>query len=247
MEHAELLGLALVGVLCATHLVSPLLRFVEAVPRSAALSAAGGISVAYVFVHLLPEIARAQVAVDETGVLDALHRHVWVVALVGLAIFYGLERWALCSRAPAHADRDDEGEATSPAAFWVSMASFSTYNAIIGYLVVRHTGEDGVLAGLLFAVALGVHFVVNDAGLRKHHRRRYDHAGRPILVAALLAGWATAVAADLPEVAIGVAVAFVGGGVVLNVMKEELPEERESRFGPFAAGAAAYALLLLAL
>jgi hypothetical protein len=31
----------------------------------------------------------------------------------------------------------------------------------------------------------------------------------------------------------------------MNVLKEELPEERESRFWAFALGAAAYALVLL--
>lgn len=41
--------------------------------------------------------------------------------------------------------------------------------------------------------------------------------------------------------------AFLGGGVVLNVLKEEVPSERQSRFWAFAAGAAGYAALLLML
>jgi hypothetical protein len=41
--------------------------------------------------------------------------------------------------------------------------------------------------------------------------------------------------------------AFLAGGVVLNVLKEELPEERESRFWAFALGAASYTALLLVL
>lgn len=40
--------------------------------------------------------------------------------------------------------------------------------------------------------------------------------------------------------------AFLAGGVILNVLKEELPEERESRFSAFAGGALLYAALLLA-
>lgn len=35
-------------------------------------------------------------------------------------------------------------------------------------------------------------------------------------------------------------------GVLLNVLKEELPEQRESRYWVFALGAIGYALLLLA-
>ena len=41
--------------------------------------------------------------------------------------------------------------------------------------------------------------------------------------------------------------AFQAGGVVMNVLKEELPEERESRFWAFALGAALYSAVLLAL
>ncbi len=39
--------------------------------------------------------------------------------------------------------------------------------------------------------------------------------------------------------------AFLGGGVVLNVLKEEVPSERQSRFWAFAPGAVGYAALLL--
>jgi len=52
---------------------------------------------------------------------------------------------------------------------------------------------------------------------------------------------------ELPEAAIAVLTAFLAGGVVLNVLKEEIPEERQSRFWAFALGAALYAALLLAL
>lgn len=41
------------------------------------------------------------------------------------------------------------------------------------------------------------------------------------------------------------AFAFLAGGMILNVLKEELPEERESRFTAFLSGAAGYAALLL--
>ena len=39
--------------------------------------------------------------------------------------------------------------------------------------------------------------------------------------------------------------AFLAGMIVLNVFKEELPEERQSRFWAFAVGLASYGALLL--
>ena len=52
-------------------------------------------------------------------------------------------------------------------------------------------------------------------------------------------------ATTLHPVAIGALFAILGGGVVLNVLKEELPENRESRFWAFALGATLYSALLL--
>jgi len=40
-------------------------------------------------------------------------------------------------------------------------------------------------------------------------------------------------------------VAFLAGSVVLNVLKEELPEYRESQVWAFAMGCAGYTALLL--
>lgn len=39
--------------------------------------------------------------------------------------------------------------------------------------------------------------------------------------------------------------ALPAGGIILNVVKEELPEERKSNFGAFGGGATVYAGLLL--
>ncbi len=96
------LSLVLVAALAAVHLFSRRMRFLSASPRSRWLSVAGGISVAYVFVHLLPDLAEEQETVREaTGeTFTFLEYHVYLVALLGLATFYGLERAAKVSRGP---------------------------------------------------------------------------------------------------------------------------------------------------
>jgi zinc transporter ZupT len=49
------------------------------------------------------------------------------------------------------------------------------------------------------------------------------------------------------EAVLALPLAFVAGGVILNVLKEELPAERESRFWAFSLGVAIYAALLVAM
>ena len=94
---------------------------------------------------------------------------------------------------------------------------------------------------------MALHFVVNDYGLREHHKHRYARIGRWALAAAVLAGSAAGLPVEIPEPALALVVALLAGGVILNVLKEELPSEREGRFWSFALGADASAALLLAI
>jgi hypothetical protein len=244
-EH-EIQALIAAVLLAGVHLLAGLMRFLDGVPRSAWLSAFAGISVAYVFVHLLPELADGQRAIEGAGdagvqPLASLEHHVYVMAMVGLVVFYGVECHSLASRRDRRSSAGEDR--TESDAFWLSIASFAVYNAIVGYLLLR--GELDELSALaLYTVALAVHFVVNDFALREHHRDAYARVGRWILALAVLVGWLLGVAVEIPERAIALVVAFIAGGVVLNVLKEELPGERRARLAPFVAGAVLYTLLL---
>jgi hypothetical protein len=231
-------------VLALVHLLAGGVKALHVVPRSRWLSLAGGVSVAYVFIHVLPELSAGQEALQEAGLLGFLEHHVYLMALLGLAVFYGLERAAVRSRQQQRA-AGGEG-APSAGVYWLHIGSFTLYNALVGYLLV-HREEPGLLSLGLFTVALGLHFVVNDVGLVEHYAARYEGGGRWLLAGSILAGWLVGVATELGEAALALLFAFLAGGVVLNVLKEELPEERESRFGAFALGLAGYAALLLAL
>lgn len=236
------LSLVLAAGLALVHLLSGRLRFLRASPRSRWLSAAGGVSVAYVFVHLLPDLAEEQETIRRAAgeTFSFLEYHVYLVALLGLVAFYGLERAAKLSRGR----RTSRQDATGQKIFWLHVGSFGLYNALIGYLLL-HREDPGLGSLVLFAFAMGVHFLVNDFGLREDHKGAYDRAGRWVLAAAVFVGWAVGLLSEISEAALAVLFAFLAGGVVMNVLKEELPEERESRFWAFALGAALYAAVLL--
>ncbi|QIN77599.1 hypothetical protein GBA65_02715 [Rubrobacter marinus] len=237
-------SLLAVAVLVAVHLFSYKLRFLDGTPRSIWLSLAGGVSVAYVFVHLLPELAEGQEAIAEAAGegFSFLEQHVYLVALVGLATFYGLDRLATESR---RRRRKAGGEdSTEAGVFWIHIGSFAVYNVLTGYLLLNRLAT-GLEALVLFALAMALHFVVNDYGLREQHKGLYTRIGRWVISAAILIGWAIGLAIEVPEAAVATLTAFLAGGVIMNILKEELPEERQSRFWAFAAGAAAYAALLL--
>ncbi|MEA5602359.1 hypothetical protein [Nostoc sp. UHCC 0252] len=232
--------------LAIIHLYSGKLQFIRAKPRSRWLSFGSGVSVAYVFVHILPELSKAQITLQSSlniG-LAFLEHHVYLVALLGLAVFYGLERFANNSR--QRNQKAGKGDVTALDVFWIHIASFAVYNALIGYLLV-HREESSIKSLLFYFFAMALHFVVNDNGLRENHKQIYDRIGRWLLVAAIIVGWVIGIGTVIHQAAVAVLFAFLSGGIVLNVLKEELPEQRESRFWAFALGAFGYAIFLLAL
>ena len=93
-----------VALFVAVHVLVGQLRFLEGVPRSRWLSFAGGVAVAYVFLHLLPELSVRQRDIEGAAAL-ALERDLYLVAMAGLATFYGLERHIRRTRAGAAASQ----------------------------------------------------------------------------------------------------------------------------------------------
>jgi hypothetical protein len=229
----------------AIHILGSRIEVARSAPRRVWLSAAGGISIAYVFVHILPELAHHQKAFEKGGpfgLLDGSERHVYFMALLGLVCFYGLE---LAVRASESRQEAAGGvRQVSTPIFWLQLASYAGYNLIIGYLLLDR--EEGGLVNLAtYAIAMGLHFVVNDQGLREQSHPGYDKIGRWVLAFAAVAGWTIAIFVDLPPVAIAGLFAFLAGGVILNVLKYELPADRQSDFRAFLLGAAGYAAILL--
>lgn len=227
-------------IIVAVHVYSPRLTFLHAVPRSAWLSAAGGIALAYVFVHVLPELAERQLAhVTDQQSLLGQERELFLLALAGLLSFYGLDR--LVSMAPGGAQADNGG--APPGVFWGHIASFALYNGLIGYLIVHrdHGGWAGLAA---YSGTMAVHFVVNDRAMYRHHGAQYVAAGRWILAVAVFAGLAAGLATTIPDLVVSLLFAYLAGAIILNVMKEELPEQRESAFSALLAGAVGYSALL---
>ncbi|WP_336605457.1 hypothetical protein [Stutzerimonas stutzeri] len=228
-------------VFAAVHVFAGRLRNLGRIPRSGWLSTAGGVSVAYVFVHLLPELARGQEVMDGSDIwlLSYLEHHVYLLALLGLAAFYGLERLI-----KKHRRELPEHQESHAGVFWLHIAAFAIYNGLIGYLLV-HGENNGLSTLVLYCIAMSLHFLVNDFALQNDHKDLFRRRGRWLLAMTPLAGWALGLFIEVSELAVSALTAFVGGSIILNVLKEELPEERDSRFSAFLLGAVGYSLLLL--
>lgn len=235
------LALVAATALADTHVLAGRFHTLGDVQRTRALSFGGGVSVAYVFLHLLPEITFGQeeLVASADRLMVSVDRPAHLVALVGLSTFYGLERAARASRS-----RFEEQTDPDRGFFAVHLGAFAAYSALIGYLLVRQADASTAAELALLTGALAVHFVINDVALREHHQHQFHDVIRWGLALTLLAGWGAGALFEMSEGLASLLLAFIGGAVILNVLKEELPGERDTRFWAFALGAAGYAVLL---
>ncbi|RXK51427.1 hypothetical protein [Halorientalis pallida] len=201
------------------------------------LSAGGGAAVAYVFVLVLPEVSDVALVVGERlGEAFLAEQLAYLVVLTGFVAFYGVEV-TVAHRCGGDAE-------SSAIVYRAHLAVFTVYSALVGYLLF-HQERPGPANYVFYTVAMGLHFVVTDEGFHRHHGDAFDHRGRYLLVAGTLVGGVVGALTEIGPLHLALVFAFVAGSVVLNVLKEELPEAGQSRFLAFLGGAAVYAALVL--
>jgi hypothetical protein len=236
MDWDTLVATLLVVLLFAIHLASRKLEHIGEEKRSFVMSVAGGVSAAYVFLHLLPELRQHESLVVQAVPALTDEVGIYLLALLGLMVFFGLERLVVRSE-----ERTREKE-VGPVLFWTHIGAFAVNSFIIGHLIVVR--DDNTAYMVLFAIALALHFVTNDHALRLRHEKLHQRHGRWILAAAVVLGWAAGVSDLLPDAVAAALLAVLAGGIVFNVMKDELPPHKGGSFTAFAIGAASYAALL---
>lgn len=240
-----LTSLLAILMLSLTHIFVSKLKF-SGLPRSKWLSIAGGISVTYIFLNAFPELQEYQLRMDQENLINLPgfeEIEIYFIGLLGLTFFYGLESKTSESR-QSDREPDSDKEKKNLGIFWTHLSSFAVYNFIIGYLLLNRE-ETSTLSMLKYATAMSFHLIVTDHSLESHFGRSYKRKGRWILVLALVTGWVISMFLPIPELYVGLIFSFIAGGVIMNVLKEELPKERESNLMAFCAGVLFYSVILI--
>jgi hypothetical protein len=209
--------------------------------RRSIISFCAGMSVAYVFVHVMPELHGARRAFV-TSVSVALRYEgmaIHFLALVGFLVYYGLDH--LRGRLGESAEAGQAGFD-----FNLHVGGFSAYVGLMAYLLVRNP-EETTSSTALYAVAIACHFLTVDHALRREHGAAYDRVGRFLLAGMAALGWGVGLLVALPNHVLSLLVAFVSGAIIMNSAIMELPSEKDGRFVPFMTGGVVYGLILLPL
>lgn len=215
--------------------------------RRRILSFGAGVTIAYVFVRLLPELEAARAGLVRTGAHLSLPfpaLRVYLAALIGFMLFYGLEHLAAWTRRSAGPGAQD-GEESRPGRL-IHVGGFLGYVWLAGYLAVRSL-EEGATPLVLYTVALGLHFLSLDFSFCGEYGAWYRRSVRYAFVVAPLAGWTVGVLVGFPQVFTAALLGFLSGGIIMNAIVSELPKEKEGRLWYFVSGGAFYTALLIVL
>ncbi|MEX1136996.1 MAG: hypothetical protein WEB89_08850 [Balneolales bacterium] len=230
-----------VVILASVHVFANKINFLHTLSKSKWLSLAGGISIAFVFVHILPELHSMQAMLQENEKIPILmERYLYIVSLAGVLLFYSLEQTIIHFKIK---NVSNKSRSIEVGIFWWHIGIFAAFNMLIGYYV-HHEQETGVSTVFTY-LALGFHFLINDYALLQHHEKKYHDIGRWIMAGAVVAGWVMGIIFTIPDVISSALFALVAGAIVVNSFKEELPEDKENNYVWFMAGATIYTVLLI--
>lgn len=237
------LALGLTMLVALTHVFAPSILdsklFNSTATRQASVASfSGGVAVAYVFVHMLPELADGELAFADVSLPDAIpdlfvQSSLFFVALIGLVVFYAFDAKA------------EESKSGSKILYRANLSTIGMLSFIFSYTTPDRI-ELGPDFAVLFAVVMSLHFILTDRGLARAHPKHFARSDRWVLTVFLLAGLLTAYIAPPPnELFVAVPTAFLGGAVLMAVFREELPNVNVARLGWFTSGVVLFTGLLL--
>jgi len=203
--------------------------------RAALVSAAAGISIAYIFVDLLPELAESQsafLAAHPSRHLLFPEARVYIAALIGYLLFFGI-RLKL----------NTGGDSPHSLLYRLDIIGYSAYVFVITYLMVHRPGGR-IIPLLLYTTAMTFHFLVINYAMEREYLRRYRSRGRWILSIMVLLGWLVGVSARVSPSVLTTMLGLVAGGVIINSAGSEMPRDPNA-FRYMALGSVIYAVILL--
>jgi len=217
-EQWEILLVAL--VLGAAHVIYPRIARLRRNPaQQAAFS--GGLSVGYVFLHLIPSLDAAD------GVVGP---RIYFVALLGFVAFYGLD---VLFQPPNH---------THPTKYHAYLSAFFLYDGLLVFTLGLQLPPTPLLT-LVFAVAIALDVLSTDLELEDDFGARFVKSGRWVLFAGVATGYAMSLLRRPHPFVVDTLTAALAGFMMFHTFNGQFPVSRNKKFLAFAAGLIVFGVL----
>lgn len=229
-------------VLALAHVAATQLRHIAGRTRDQVLMVGAGISLTYVLLYILPQLASKQDimrASDKTGLLGFMEHHTYAMALICLVVYFGIAQFA----AGGAELRATGSLLRYRAALIATVVSYAAYSVLIGYILAHGLNVE-LIAMVLFTFAMATYFMVSDYGLRRKWPDAYDRVIRWVLAGSLLFGWALGIVTEVSEQVKVLWFSFLAGVVLIETIREKLPRETGGSFWAFLAGVVGFGALV---
>lgn len=234
-----------VSLLIGVHILTPSFRFLKdhAGPW---VSASAGVAIAYVFVDILPLLAKQQdklFSTTATGWLQYLEHHVYILAMAGFAFHYALD---LNHRLDPVQARELPRDGRITRRGLPAIISNMAYVFLIGYMIGEkwsHTAEPA----LFFAVAMAIHFIGLNHLVMESFPDFYRRWLRWELSLVTLAGWSLGMLTQVSDAVFLLGFSWLAGGIIVIAMSVELPRvgSRRADFLAFLGAILVFTVLIL--
>lgn len=235
------IALASTLILVLFHYLSPWFANRLAANGRGFVSFAGGVAVAYVFLHMLPNLVEynkpiGKLLISHEWLTPFTELVIYIVSLFGFLVYYGFDLLAEKYQMQGHKTNYVYG---------LHLIMFCLYNFLITYTMSLRA-QTSIMATLIFTFAMALHFVLTDRKFSRSYPAKFNHNGRFILICALLMGWCCSVIFDPVNILVAAfMVAFLAGSILLNVFREELSSNRATSYPSFAVGVILISIVLL--
>ena len=195
------------------HLSVVNLSKIDEAKQSIITSVGGGISVAYIFLHLLPELALSHKQSIGDINIELLEISFFFASLLGLIILFVVDSLSATAKIPKE----------------INFKLHLSYNFAISYLyafTLHEVVKEGFFYSILYTLTLAAHVFSSDRIIFRTHEKFYRSKFRWIGFSIIFMGLVHSLIIENNSlIELDYAFAFLSGGVLLNTFLEELPKK----------------------
>lgn len=215
------------------------------------LSLFGGITAAFVFLHLLPTLQQSAQYLKQIGITQPLinlyEDAIYLIVLTGFLTFFTLEHITITSRKQKQQKTGlhiDFTEA-SKHVFIIYLVTTAILNFVLSFVLTFEL-ETGTTAAILFATGVSMHLFISSNTIIEHYKTLQTKVGRYIIGAAPIIGWTASILFPENIAEAYILLAFVSGVILYHAIKDELPTTlKKSGLASFLLGALLYAGIII--
>ena len=114
---------------------------------------------------------------------------------------------------------------------------FFIYNVLTGY-VLANWSRPGIIPVFLAGSVLTMHLLGVNHQMRQWNGRVFDNYFRWLFAVAIIIGWSAGAFLVIPRELEIIVTGVLAGGIITNIMIEEMPSQQPGKIRPFLGGVA---------